>query len=239
MSVIIPALNEEKLLPGLLAQLTRELRARHALEVIVSDGGSDDATRGIAGEHDCVLVEFNGDGRQTIAGGRNEGAAAAGGELLIFVNADVRFRDADAFFGTARRALSDAGVAGATCAVQVYPEEERLSDRLFHCFHNAYVRFLNFIGEGMGRGECQIVRRSLFEELGGYNSTLAAGEDYELFRRVRRRGRIAYLSRTVVFESPRRFRRCGYLRIIFDWTRNAVAVVVRKKSSSEEWEAVR
>ena len=37
MSVIIPALNEEKLLPGILMQFTPELRQKHCLEIIVSE----------------------------------------------------------------------------------------------------------------------------------------------------------------------------------------------------------
>ena len=43
-SVVIPTLNEEKRIGALLATLTPEIRLRHGLEVIVSDGGSTDGT---------------------------------------------------------------------------------------------------------------------------------------------------------------------------------------------------
>ncbi len=238
-SVIIPALDEEKLLPGLLAQLDPALRGTYALEILISDGGSRDATREIARREGALVVEHEGPHRQTIAEGRNAGARAATGEVLVFINADIRFANPTRFFDAVRTFAQHSDWAGATCAVQVFPEEERWADRLFHVGHNLYVRLLNLVGEGMGRGECQIVRASTFAETGGYRSELVAGEDYEFFRRVRRRGRIHFFSEVVVFESPRRFRKYGYLHIIWGWTRNALAVVWKKKSSSEEWEAVR
>lgn len=238
-SVIIPALDEEKLLPLLLRQLDEGIRARFGLEIILSDGGSTDATCAIAEDGGCRIVRHSEPSRQTIAAGRNAGAGAALGAILVFINADVALEDPVRFFEEVERVMASPRVAGATCAVHVFPAEQRLSDWLFHIVHNAYVRFLNVIGEGMGRGECQILRRSLFEELGGYNPLLAAGEDYDLFRRVRRRGPIVFLPGITMYESPRRFRRYGYLRIVWGWTRNAFSVVVRNRSASKEWETVR
>lgn len=238
-SVVIPVLNEEKLLPGLLAQLHPELVHAHGLELIVSDGGSTDATRDLARAAGCIVVEHPGEQRQTIAGGRNAGAAVANGELLVFINGDVRLENADLFFRAIGRAFADPSVQGATCDVQIFPEEERGIDRAFHNVHNFYVWLLNAIGEGMGRGECQALRRELFLELGGYNALMAAGEDYDLFRRVRKRGRIVMMRGIVVFESPRRFRKYGYGGIVWGWTKNALAVIFRNKSSSTVWDAVR
>jgi len=238
-SVIIPTLNEEKLLPSLLAQLTPDLIGAFDLEVLISDGGSTDATKEIVERHGFRFVSKPVEEKQTIAGGRNAGAALARGELLVFINGDIRFKDVHTFFEQVQRFASDTNAAGATCEVQVFPEEERLTDVLFHFIHNMYVRFLNFIGEGMGRGECHIIRRELFEQLGGYNSTMAAGEDYDLFRRVRRTGKIMFLPKVVVYESPRRFRKYGYTHIVWGWTRNALAVVFKNRSSSESWDAVR
>ncbi|MDH7516429.1 MAG: glycosyltransferase [Bacteroidota bacterium] len=236
-SVIIPTLNEQELLPGLLEQMPSEFRRRHGIEIIVSDGGSSDDTPAIALAAGCTLVRTDGSGKQTIAAGRNAGASVARAPLLVFLNADVLLDDPEAFFTTVRETAERADAA--TCAVHVFPSEERLSDRIFHSAHNTYVRLLNFLGEGMGRGECQVIRKSLFEALGGYNASLAAGEDYDLFRRVRRRTPIAFMRGTIVYESPRRFRRMGYVRILFEWTRNALAVALRHRSIAKEWEAVR
>lgn len=238
-SIVIPAYNEEKLLPQILDQFPAALLAAEDAELIVSDGGSGDGTVDIALGRGATVVRHEEERRQTIAEGRNRGAEVARGDLLVFINADIRISDPALFLREARRRSAEAGVAGVTCVVHVFPEDERLSDRLFHLWHNAYVRFLNLIGEGMGRGECQILSADTFRAVGGYNAAMVAGEDYDLFRRVRKRGRIVMLPGVTVYESPRRFRKYGYLHILWGWSRNALAVIFRNKSSSEEWEAVR
>jgi glycosyltransferase involved in cell wall biosynthesis len=239
MSVIIPTLNEAKLLPQLLGQFTPRIRKQFDLEIIISDGGSTDETCNIAQSFGCGLVVHHGADKQTIAGGRNAGAAVAQGDILVFLNADVLLSDADTFFTQIQNFLGRPGLVALTASVHIFPEEETVPDRLFHTVHNGYVRFLNFIGEGMGRGECQIMTRTMFEKVGGNNAGLAAGEDYDLFRRLRKHGKIRMLTKVVVFESPRRFRKFGYVAIVWDWTKNAIAVMLKNKSASKDWEAVR
>jgi glycosyltransferase involved in cell wall biosynthesis len=82
-SIVIPALNEERALP---ATLARVFEQAGEFEVIVVDGGSDDATRGIARGHAGVrLVEAaRGRARQM-----NAGAGVARGEWLLFLHADT------------------------------------------------------------------------------------------------------------------------------------------------------
>jgi len=238
-SVVIPTLNEEKLLPQILEQFPKDLCTRHEVELIISDGGSSDATVELARMRGAVVVEHDAEHRQTIAEGRNRGAEVANGDVLVFINADIRINDTDHFLSACASILGGPVVSGATAVVHVFPEEEKLSDRLFHLWHNQYVRFLNLIGEGMGRGECQVISADLFRRIGGYNAGMVAGEDYDLFRRTRKHGRIVMLPGVVIYESPRRFRKYGYLHILWGWTRNALAVIFRNSSSSEEWEAVR
>lgn len=238
-SIIIPTLQEGRLLPQILDQFPADLRDAFDLELIVSDGGSTDETLTIAERHGARVVRHDESRRQTIAEGRNRGAAEARGDILVFINADIRISDVRAFLTRIPVVLSRSGVAGITARVHVFPEEEITADRIFHIWHNTYVRFLNLIGEGMGRGECQVLTAGMFRTVGGYNPSMVAGEDYDLFRRVRKRGKIVMLKDITIFESPRRFRRYGYLHILWGWTRNALAVIFRNSSSSEEWEAVR
>jgi glycosyltransferase involved in cell wall biosynthesis len=238
-SIVIPALNEEKLLPQLLDQFPPALRGEFGTEIVVADGGSTDRTREIACAHGCAVAAKEGGGRETIAEGRNRGAAHARGAVLVFLNADVRVSDPRGFLEAVRECMADPGIAGATARVRVFPEEETAFDRTFHTLHTGYIGLLNAIGDGMGRGECQVVRAPQFRALGGYRAALVAGEDYDLFRRVRRLGRIRFLPAVVVYESPRRYRARGYGHIVFGWFRNAVSVVLRQRSSSEVWEAVR
>ena len=238
-SVIIPALNEEKLISQTLAQFTPELKEKFSLEVIVSDGGSTDSTLNIARGSADLVIEAGKDVHQNIPQGRNLGAKHASGEYLYFLNADTLIPDTHQFFDKTISALRNAKTVSLTMKFRVFPDEERFSDKLFHACYNNYVFMLNSIGMGMGRGECQIVRKELFEKLGGYNENLPAGEDFELYKRLKKFGKIKYLRELTVYESPRRYRKFGYLKVFRDWTKNSISVVLRNKSVSDKWEAVR
>ncbi len=238
-SVIIPTLSEKRLIEQALRQFDEEVRNKYDLEIIVSDGGSDDGTVQIAKELADQVVIYNGEARQTIAGGRNNGATKAQGDLLFFLNADTLIDDPDSFFDGINNVMSDPDVLALTCYVRVYPEEEQLSDKIFHGVCNRFFDVVNSIGIGMGRGECHVIRRSVFEEIGRYNSTLVAGEDFDLYSRIRRKGKIKFMRDRYVFESPRRYRRYGYHRVAFDWFRNAVSVKLFKRSVIDEWTPIR
>lgn len=85
-SVIIPVLNEGKVLAGALAALRRQA-GEH--EIIVVDGGSTDDTRAIAaGAGTRVACAARGRGAQM-----NAGACLARGEWLLFLHADTRLPD--------------------------------------------------------------------------------------------------------------------------------------------------
>ncbi len=239
-SIIIPTLNEEKLLPVILNQLSgADLRTKYNFEIIISDGGSTDKTLEIAGKF-ANKICLNEEGKiQNIAIGRNVGAKAASGDILIFLNGDVYIEDPAKFFSFIHNRFRNSDYVAMTCSVKIPPEQEILSDRLFHGFYNAYFNFLNVIGMGMGRGECQVIRRHIFEKLGGNNEVLAAGEDFDLFRKIRRLGKVLFSKELVIYESPRRYRKLGYFNVTFSWLKNSFSVVVKNKSISKEWEQVR
>ncbi len=84
LSIIVPTLDAAPALPGLFAALYEGVRAGLVREVIVSDGGSGDASGEIARQAGALWIEGPpGRGRQLA-----RGAAAAGGEWLFFVHAD-------------------------------------------------------------------------------------------------------------------------------------------------------
>src|SRR5919197_1256864 len=83
-SIIIPALDEEERLPGLLLALRTEQIEK---EVIVVDGGSRDRTAASACRLGAtVLMSAPGRGTQI-----RQGTAAASGDILLFLHADTVF----------------------------------------------------------------------------------------------------------------------------------------------------
>lgn len=80
-SVIIPILNEARILDKTLSQLQTELKNH---ELIIVDGGSSDNSVAIAKKYGKVVVSERGRAKQL-----NVGGAAATGDILVFLHADV------------------------------------------------------------------------------------------------------------------------------------------------------
>jgi glycosyltransferase involved in cell wall biosynthesis len=239
-SIIIPTLNEEKLLPKLLYQLNdKRLRNQYQYEIIISDGGSTDGTIENAQNSADKIILKQDHGLQNIAAGRNIGAKCALGEILIFLNGDVVFHDALYFFEYLEKRFIDSDYLAFTCDVWIYPEEETISDKIYHTLYNNYFWILNYVGVGMGRGECQVIKKDIFYKVGRYNEECAAGEDFELFKRIRKLGKILFSKKVYVCESPRRFRRFGYTKVTLSWIMNSFSVIFRNRSIHSKWEQVR
>ena len=239
-SIIIPTLNEEKLLAGILSQLSAQhLKSDFDLEIIVSDGGSKDSTLNIALDYADIIIVHTGNNYQNIAAGRNEGAKFANGEILFFFDGDVRLEEPIKLFNFVKNNFENSNYLAMTTFVSVFPEESNFRDRFFHFCYNHYFQLMNNAGIGMGRGECHIIWKKVFDDLGGYNETFIAGEDFDLYRRIRKKGNILYTGKLWVFESPRRFRKKGYLPVTWMWVKNGLSVWFKNKSISKVWEQVR
>lgn len=238
-SIIIPTLNEERLLPNILNQLKDNLiESKYDAEIIISDGGSTDKTLLIAEKYTSKIIRC-AEGKQNIASGRNIGANVAAGSILLFFGADIKIPEIDSLFSYIEHRFIESQYAAMTCNVKVAPEEEIFSDKIFHSILNTYFYLLNVFSVGMGRGEIQIVRKNVFFEFNGYNEELAAGEDFDLFRRIRKKYKILFERKLSIYESPRRYRKYGYLSVCRSWFINAYFVIFKNKSLDREWEQIR
>jgi glycosyltransferase involved in cell wall biosynthesis len=85
LSFVIPAWNEEELLGATIASIQQSAQ-EYEFEIIVADDASDDRTSKIAKEMGAIVVSCN---NRQIGTTRNDGAAVATGDLLIFVDADT------------------------------------------------------------------------------------------------------------------------------------------------------
>src|SRR5207249_11065440 len=104
----------------------------------------------IAKQHTRTVVENTAGTKQTISLGRNIGAQHARGEIFVFFNADTLVKDIDRFFLRLHEEINGDGIVAVTCSVEVYPDEQRTADRMYHGFYNWLFYMMNQVGMGMG-----------------------------------------------------------------------------------------
>ena len=76
--------------------------------------------------------------------------------------------------------------------------------------------------------------------VGGYNKKLPFGEDADLIWKLGTQGKIILLQNVCAYASPRRFRKKGYLKIVFVyWFWNWLYFIITKKPYFDTWEPVR
>ncbi|MCP9916953.1 TIGR04283 family arsenosugar biosynthesis glycosyltransferase [Cyanobium sp. ATX 6F1] len=208
LSIIIPTLNEAASLGRTLA--TVRALDPPALEVLVVDGGSDDATLAIASAAGVSVCPWATAGR---AIQMNEGARQARGDLLCFLHADTLV-PCD-LVAMAERVLADRTTAGAGFVSLMRGDattrwgisalnllKTHLAPLLFR--PHLYLRGLRLLfGD-----QVMICRRQTFWEVGGFNETLPLLEDGDLCLRLVQRGRLRLINR-VVISSDRRVQRWG------------------------------
>jgi glycosyltransferase involved in cell wall biosynthesis len=238
-SIVFPTLNEEKVIGDSLEALESRMTIPH--EIIVSDGGSTDKTVEIARQWADRVVIYSGMGRQTIAGGRNNGAAAARGEFLVFMDADSRIDDPDAFFAEALKQFEEhPKVVALTAKVRVYPEDETLMDRIVFGVLLFNVRVLNnLFHRGESVGEFQMMRKEIFDKLGGFRTHLITREDADMFLRLSLVGRTMLGPKLLVYHSGRRAHKIGWPKLLWDWAVNTIWVALFDKAFAKEWRVIR
>ncbi|KPK87895.1 MAG: hypothetical protein AMS27_01060 [Bacteroides sp. SM23_62_1] len=213
-SFIIPALNEEKHI-AILIESIKKLDQEYHYEIIVADGGSTDKTREIAEKLGVKVTRDNTDAPKTIANGRNSGANLASGEILFFCDADTAIPDPGKFLAEVFRVFNNPVIVGGTPSLRIFPDETNWRDKIFHYLFNKIIQFSFITKTPVCGGQCQIVRRNEFRKVNGYNVNIVHGEDSDLFRRLRKIGKLYFFSGMVVYESPRRYRYYGYIRLLF------------------------
>ena len=217
-TLVIPAHNEEELLPRLL-DTVEIARARYsfgpdAIEVIVADNASTDRTAEIAAARGCRVAPVT---KRAISASRNGGAAAAQSPILAFVDADTQIHP-DTFNGIERALADDRIIAGATGLTL-----ERWSLPLLATYA-AIIPLVLLTGMDAGVVFC---RRRDFVEIGGYNERLLVAEDVAFLWALKqlgrsRRQRLTRLRSMKAVASTRKFDRHGDWHYFRDFTRMAL-----------------
>jgi len=207
-SVVIPALNEERYIGYVFEGLRRQTFKE--FEVIVADGGSTDKTIKLAKKYGArVVIER----RKGIARGRNAGAKLARGEILIFLDADTKpsSRLIESYVNGLK-----GDVVAATGPILPLEKTRKSVEWGYKFVSIVFVKLAIKIGRPTIVGSNFAVRKDIFEKAGGFNSNLMTYEDWDLSKRLKEYGRIRYINDAVVYTSARRIFAWG-IRGFFDF----------------------
>lgn len=217
LSVVVPAFNEAKRIESCLERLTGSLRetvrSEWNAEIIVVDNNSTDATADLARSWGARVVF---EPINQIARARNAGAAASGGDWLLFVDADTLVSAA-----TLKETLDLVDAGGSVGAGSIL-RFDRLDwvGRVFVALSNPVIRMLR-----LTCGCYVLCRADAFRLIGGFNQAMYAGEDADFGQRLKRWAkphglRLDILRRHPPVTSFRKVDLYGWgeaLKLIFRW----------------------
>ena len=177
-SVVLPAFNEEKLLPAALAAVKAAASAFTARgwewECVVCDNNSTDGTSAVARAAGATVVfePVNQIGRA-----RDAGARVATGDWLVFIDADST-PSAELFASIATR-IAEGRALGGGSTVELEPGTPRFA-RFVCGLWNLWSRLA-----GWAAGSCVWVEAAAFRSVGGFGTEYYAGEEVFLSRRLK------------------------------------------------------
>ncbi len=183
-SIVIPTYNEEKHLPKLLKSIKNQTLKPY--EIIVADRKGKDKTRQIARKAGCKVVDGG-----IVAVGRNAGLKKSKGEVVIFVDADVEFREKDflevfinkfvtggwdiatAFY----KPSLDSGLKG-SLVIWAANVKKSWSMILYALFGQVISMSGGFL----------VVKKKVAKDVGGFDEKMEHFEDYDFGKRVLDKG---------------------------------------------------
>lgn len=222
-SIVVPARNEEAYVEGALFSVLGQQYPLSRLECIVVDNASHDRTAEVvaafATRHPGLPVLVVSEPIAGVARAKNRGAAAARGQILLFLDADSRMD-----LGLVRDVAAAYHAGSPAGSIRVVADSTDLLERGF--FELMELGKLLF---GI-RTQMLFCDRALFEELKGFRPELRVAEDLEFLKRVSKHldgkgfGTVCHVRSSAIWTSPRRLRERPYrLSLVTTFFRWALA----------------
>ncbi len=205
LSIIIPTLNSGRNFQLLLDSINSQ--GFKDYEIIVCDGGSRDDTIQIAKRYDCKIVKGG-----IPAKGRNQGAAEARGELLLFLDAETFLPEG--FLENLIKTFKAKKLDLATCAH--HPIKEDWMPRFFSA-RLAYDLLYNWPAKILEKvfpfsSGLILVKKDFHWRAGGFDEKIWIAEDHDYARRIAKIGKYGFLLKPGVPLFLKRMQREGVLK---------------------------
>lgn len=199
-SVVIPALNEEKYIGKTLEALTLLDHPGFEVEIIVVDSQSTDKTVEVVKRFKDVRSIIIP--KRTPAYARQVGIEKANGEIVACLDADT-IPDKNwltTIFGFFDNNPSLVGLTGTVSPLDG-PWYARFSMKYIS---TGFYLFNFMLGKTIFQGQNFAVRKGAFLAIGGFNVRLHSAEDADLGNRLSRVGKVRFCKQMIVYTSMRR-----------------------------------
>lgn len=225
-NVIVPVLNGADFLPLCLEGLRRQTYPGKILPVVINDGSTDDTSAAACSFKEIMLIEQENRGRSAA---RNHGIANSSAPVIAFTDADC-IPQPD-WLATLMSRLSEMERRGVVSGAMVIPPDSNLWQRLDH---QAWAHSTGPTAPAgptlFGSTANMILYRTVFNEVGGFDSRLIGSEDSDLAFRIHRAGYQNYFEpkAVVVHNHPRRTLN-AFLRQRYNYGRWTIQTILKHK----------
>lgn len=180
-AVVIPMLNSRRTLESCLDSVLHALDRVGGGQVVVVDNGSADGSPELIAERYGARITIALAPGLRVGAARNVGVALVGAPLISFVDSDCVLEPE--YYVRALQVMADPDIA-ATGSMYALPNDPRWLEEVWYRLHrtpaDGPVTYLN--------AGSFVVRRSVFQAVGGFDQGLESGEDAELGQRMNDHG---------------------------------------------------
>lgn len=248
-SVIIPVYNRETLLTQALVSVIEQ--SLPPLEIIVADDGSTDNTVQVAEEMlsrssiDWKVLNLDHSG---LAGKvRNRAVQVAKGDWIAFLDSDDLWDKKKLSYQA--NFIAENPLLRLVHTREVWQRGDRIISQKKQKHHRQGDIFEDALVKCIIGPSTTVMKRELFDELGGFDDTIEIAEDYELWLRVTSREAVGYIENPLVtkragewdqlsekYNQIERFRLQGLEHLVESgWFRHNCSDSSREKIAIEEY----
>ncbi|HWY78785.1 MAG TPA: glycosyltransferase [Candidatus Sulfotelmatobacter sp.] len=222
-SIIIPTLNEEQYIPGLLSDLVKQTEKN--FEVIISDGNSSDNTRKVVDKFKKDLkISFYLSPKRHASYQRNFGASKAKSDYLFFLDADTRIST-----NIVEKAVTHIKKENYSLYLPVIESSNpRFRYSALVSIIVVTVRLLHKVGRPLSIGPIILIKKDLFDAIKGFDLHIIISEDHNLIIKAHKYGiKAHFLTDMSCVFSMRRLERDGMINVLWKYAWFTAETLIR------------